>query len=200
LGIAYLLDSLAVSLPSEDIWNFHQLYLNTQWLEENGELDTKKVQISHAAQPDHIPQLAGWISSRLATAVADSQNLWGQKHTLFPHLTFCEAISAQICPLHRGTPLFRQIVKRIFEIEVYCVAWHGGPFQPEQLPFKATVDSEATLRQYETERTFSCQEAGAVTFSWHGRLTPAAWRIYFDPAIGPGRMRIGYRAQIAYGH
>ena len=44
LGVAYLLESLAVSLPSEDIWDVHQIDIKTQWLEENEELISKKVQ------------------------------------------------------------------------------------------------------------------------------------------------------------
>ena len=34
-----------------------------------------------------------------------------------------------------------------------------------------------------------------ITFTWHGRMTPGAWRIYFDPSITPGMMYIGYIGQ-----
>jgi len=67
-----------------------------------------------------------------------------------------------------------------------------GAFAPDQLPFKATVESEPTLQKYHKERTFTCQDGNGITFSWHGRMTPGAWRIYFDPTIGHGMMQIGY--------
>jgi hypothetical protein len=94
--------------------------------------------------------------------------------------------------LQHGNPLFRQIVKRLFELQAYCSKWHKGAFAPDRLPFKATVESESTLQKYKKERTFICQDRDEITFTWHGRMTPEAWRIYFDPSIGPGMMQIGY--------
>lgn len=155
LGIAYLLESLAVSLPSEDIWDVHQIDIKTQWLEENGELISKKVQIPHASHSAHIGRLSGWISRRLTTGIEDGNDLWNRKEKLFPHLTFCEHVVKQIFPLHHGNPLFRQIVKRLFELQTYCSNWHHGAFLPDQLSFKVTVESEATLQKYGRERTFS---------------------------------------------
>ena len=132
---------------------------------------------------------------RLKTSVVNGDDLWNQKEELFPNLIFCDHVAKQIFPLQNGDPVFRQIVKRFFELQNYCSAWREGPFLPDQLPFKATVESKPTMQKYRRERTFTCPGGNEITFTWHGRMTPGAWRIYFDPSIDPGMMHIGYIGQ-----
>jgi hypothetical protein len=57
---------------------------------------------------------------------------------------------------------------------------------------KISPESDSTLRQYETEHSFVCPDGVRRLFSWHGRLTPGAWRIYFLPAPVTDRIVIGY--------
>lgn len=191
-GIAYLLESLSISLQSDDIWNEHRIRIKTQWIEDNGELISKNVKVSHASHSAHIDRLSEWISWRLATGIGDGNDLWDRKAVLFPHLIFCNHAAAQLLPLQKGNPIFRQIVKRLFELETYCAAWQSGNFSADQLPFKATAESESTMQKYGKERVSTCPNGNRITFTWHGRMTPGAWRIYFDPTIGPGMMQIGY--------
>ena len=194
-GIAYLLESICISLPSAKVWNMNEIEVKTEWLNENGGLISKKVRIMHASNSSHIDLLAGWITQRLKTGVVNGDDLWNRREELFPHLIFCDYVAKQIFPLQNGDPMFRQIVKRFFELQNYCSAWREGPFLPDQLPFKATVESEPTMQKYRGKRTFTCPGGNEITFTWHGRMTPGAWRIYFDPSIGPGMMHIGYIGQ-----
>ena len=192
LGIAYLLENLSISLPSARSWNVHEIEVKSEWLNESSELTSQNVLIAHASNPSHIALLAGWITGRLKTGVENGEDLWNRKEELFPNLIFCDSVAKQIRPLQKGFPIFRHIVKRLFELQTYCSEWLGGPFLPDHLTFKATVESEPTMQKYRKERTFTCPDGNEITFAWHGRMTPGAWRIYFDPDIGPGMMRIGY--------
>ena len=191
-GIAYLLESLAVSLPSDDVWNDSWKEVKTQWLAENGGLTSRVVIVPHASNPIHIGLLSEWISKRLATGIKDGNDLWRRRRELFPHLTLCDAAATHILPLHKGIPVFRQIIKRLFQLEIYCESWQSGSFSAGELPFKATPESEPTLRKYSKEREAICPNGNCIVFSWHGRITPQAWRIYFDFTLGPGAMHIGY--------
>ena len=191
-GIAYLLQSLSISLPSSEDWEVHMIDIQTQWLDNIEDLVSQGVQIPHASNSFHIDELAGWIENRLKAGVQNGEDLWNRREELFSNLIFCNHVAKQIFPLQPGDPLFRQVVKRLFELQTYCSAWNEGAFTPDQLPFKATVESESTMQQYSKERTFSCHGENEITFTWHGRMTPGAWRIYFDPTIGPGMMQIGY--------
>ncbi len=195
LGIAYLLENLSISLLSAKDWDVHKIEVETEWLNEKEELISQNAQISHASNPSHIALLSGWITERLKTGVVNGDDLWNRKEELFPNLIFCDHVAKQIFPLQNGDPVFRQIVKRFFELQNYCSTWREGPFLPDQLPFKATVESEPTMQKYRRERAFTCPGGNEITFSWHGRMTPGAWRIYFDPSIGPGMMHIGYIGQ-----
>jgi hypothetical protein len=191
-GIAYLLESLSISLPSSEDWEVHMIDIQTQWFDDIGDLVSQGVQVPHASNSFHIDELAGWIIERTETGIQNGADLWRRRGGLFPNLIFCDHIAKQILLLQHGNPLFRQSVKRLFELQAYCSNWHEGAFAPDQLPFKATVESESTLQRYSKERTFNCHGENEITFTWHGRMTPGAWRIYFDPTIGPGMMRIGY--------
>lgn len=191
-GIAHLLEDLTISLPSDDIWNDYWKKVETQWIEDNGELSNKMVRIPHASNPIHIEHLIGWISRRLESGIEDGHDLWRRRKELFPHLTFCDAAATHILPLHKGIPVLRQIIKRLFQLEIYCESWQRGRFSPDDLPFKATPESEPTLRKYSKEREAICPNGNCIVFSWHGRITPQAWRIYFDFTTGPGAMHIGY--------
>ena len=57
---------------------------------------------------------------------------------------------------------------------------------------KATPESPATLEMYGLERTFHCHDGVLRVFSWHVRVTPGAWRLYFYPLPGEHKFIIGY--------
>ncbi|MCI0528399.1 MAG: hypothetical protein L0Y56_13245, partial [Nitrospira sp.] len=52
-------------------------------------------------------------------------------------------------------------------------------------------ESQATLQQFGRERTFRSPDGEERIFSWHVRLTPGSWRIYFFPEEA-GKMIVGY--------
>ena len=52
-------------ISSDDVWNDHWKKVETQWVEDNGELLNKMVRVPHASNPIHIEHLIGWISRRL---------------------------------------------------------------------------------------------------------------------------------------
>jgi hypothetical protein len=189
LGVAYLLESLAVSLPSEGCWNATLLPLNARWIIGNGDIEEGTVCVTHASQPVHMNEHREWIQDRLRSDVRDGNDLWKRRSELLPSLTFCEAVGPQIQDLN--PTMLRPVVRRLFELQVYCDGWTEGGFDQSQLPARATPESRATLEQYGAPRTFLCPDGVERTFSWHVRLTPHAWRIHFYP--DPQRtMIIGY--------
>jgi hypothetical protein len=129
---------------------------------------------------------------RLRSGIESGQDLWNRREELFPSLYFCENIKEDIQNLFSGDPLLRQITKKLLEIEKFCRVWKNGAFDPDKLPFKVTGEYEGTMQKYGKERTFSCPGDIEIVFKWHGRITPRAWRIYFEPGTGTGSMYIGY--------
>ena len=191
LGAAFLLDGLAISFASNSIWNGNEIGLNTDWLDDDGNLISDTIYVHNASQAFHINHLTPWIQDRHRTSVHDGLDLWNRRKEFFPSLSFCEPLEKNFKKLQSSEPILRQILNKLFEIEDYCKSWQEGPFNPEDLSFKVTRDSQATTQRYPEERTFLCPDGETRIFSWHCRLTPCAWRIYFDPAE-PERIYIGY--------
>jgi hypothetical protein len=192
LGFAYLIEALAVSLCSEPQWEASHLDLEAIHLRDDENIFTEQVTVVHASAVEHIQEHTAWINNRLWTSVRDGIELWDRRESLFLSLRFCDAISEQMQSLHPGNPLLRSITRRLLELEHYCRSWNTGPFNPQYLPTRASLESQVTLQQFGGERTFFCPDGQVRLFSWHVRLTPEAWRIHFFPEPETRTIIIGY--------
>ena len=198
LGFAFQYELLAVSLRSELHWRSSRLKLEIRYpeLDENDQLVTEQVEVIHASHNDHVLEHANWIKNRIQTEVqttiADGLNLWSRKRELFPNLQFCESVGTQLQELLHGNLMLQPIVRRLLELERFCKDWQGGPFNHENLPCIVTPDSAVTLSMYGRERTFLCPDGERRIFTWHVRLTPNAWRLYFHPEEETRQLIIGY--------
>lgn len=192
LGISYLLDGLAVSILSSNIWDRSVITLTMAQLDQSGNITEEDVLVKHSARPSHLPEHQQWITTRRQDELRDVNDLWYRRQEFFPSLHFCEAVRDQIINLNPTNPAFRQIKKRMFEFQNYCNGWNDGPFAPDRLPSRTTTESSATLNRYSQQRTFRCPDGIDRVFSWHIRLTPGAWRIYFYPEENNKIIFIGY--------
>ena len=179
LGVAYLLDSVAVSLPSAESWNSALLTLNVDCISEDDQIEEKTVEVIHASHPSHVVEHAQWISERLRSDVQDGPDLWNRRDELFPSLAFCEMVGNQIQLL--SSTMLSPVVRGLFNLEAYCRDWSEGGFDPTQLATKATMETQRTLDQYGKERNFLCPGGERRTFSWHIRLD-ASWLASLFPS------------------
>jgi hypothetical protein len=190
LGVAYLLESLAISLASDECWDVSLVLLTANWLAQDGDIEQQLVQVIHASQIHHVHEHRNWIQKRLRSDIRNGDDLWERRGEILPSLDFCDAVEPQIRGL--SASILQSAARRLSELEIYCRTWTTGGFDPSQLPAKATLESEATLNQFGSERTFRCPDGIERTFSWHLRLTPDAWRILFLPETKARKMIIGY--------
>ena len=196
LGVAFLLDALAVSLRSEPGWFESYLRLRVSQLDDDGEITDVFESIPHASVIDHISIHLPWIHKRLRSdaqsEVHEGLDIWLHKEGWFPHLYFCEQVKEQLQSIYRGHLILMPTFKRLYELEGYCNSWLDGPFDPTKIISKATPESSITLETYGLERTFRCHDGIDRVFSWHLRLTPGAWRLYFYPLPEERKLIIGY--------
>jgi hypothetical protein len=192
LGIAYLLESLALSINSDQKWELNSILLEYSWLEDdNLNLDT--VTVTHASTVKNVKENLSWIQERLKTGVRDGCNLWQRKKDLFPSLSFCESVGQQIQSLGNGSPMLRQIVRKLFELENCCKTWRDGDFDFDLVASKVTPESDSRLQSLEDKLTFKCPDDVYRIFSLHLRMTGAgAWRLHFSTELGSGKIIIGY--------
>ncbi|MBD2482757.1 hypothetical protein [Planktothrix sp. FACHB-1365] len=191
LGWAFLLDTLAVSLPSDGRWKNSHLKLVVEELDDSDNLISTTVDVIHASQISHVIGHTTWLQKRLELSVSSSEELWERKDELFPHLKFCDHVEQQIKTLLVGDPMFKQVKKKLFELEEAANNWKEGFFDYDNLPSKASPESESRLNKFEKELTFRCPDHTKKTFTLHLRMTPGDWRLYFFPSK-LGQILIGY--------
>ncbi|WP_246259932.1 hypothetical protein [Oxynema aestuarii] len=191
LGFAWVSDSLAVSLLSEQIWDEYYLRLEITKLDEDNDLIEEQLEIVHASRSQHIKTHTNWIQNRIRTRVKDGVDLWQRQNELFPHLKFCQSVGPQICNLLAGDPMLTQVKKRLFDLEEASQNWKEAGFNLETLSSKATPESNSRLQNFKNKLTIQCPDRQSRLFSLHLRMTPGAWRIYFFP-LTPGSIIIGY--------
>jgi len=185
LGIAYLLDTISVSVNSAAFWNCSYLDLDIISIDE----DDKKITIVHASRKEHLQDHIDWFDNRIHSNI-DGKALWNQKDNLFPNLHFCSSVENQIRNLTTGNFMLDHVKDRLRKLQQYAERWTEGGFNSNKLDASASPESEATLKQYSKERTFLCPDKQKRIFSWHVRL-PLGWRIHFYPEQ-PNKILIGY--------
>jgi len=191
LGTALLLDALSLSLTSDLCWDLDRVLLHCSYLDEDADLTEEPEEVRHASRPFHIAAHADWLSGR-DIPIRDGLDLWSRRETLFPSLVFCSTVEAQLASLDGGHPLLGQIGKRLELLERFFKGWAEGGFDPARLPMKVTPDSAATLERFAADRLVLCPDGEWRLFSWHARMTPGAWRLYFEPDAASRRAFIGY--------
>lgn len=195
LGVAFLLEALALSLQSEACWHTHKLELTINQIGEDEEVIDSIIEIPHASNSYHVYEHAHWIKMRLESekqnALQNGMDIWNHKDQWFPNLYFCESVKENLSEIYHGDLVLGQVLKKLQELEEYCNSWLNGPFDHTKIK-KATPETLITLETYGQEHTFKCHDGAFRLFSQHIRLTPGAWRIYFFPLAEERKLIIGY--------
>lgn len=196
LGVAFLLDALALSLSSDPCWLESHLELQIHQLGDDGEIIDVSERVPHASIPDHVQTHLPWITKQkhtnMQSDIHEGQDICRRREDLFPHIYFGADYEAQLRQLTPGHIMLRSVITRLYELENYCSSWLDGPFDPYQIVSKVTSESAITLEMYRKEHTFLDHCGSLHIFSWHVRLTPNEWRLYFDPLSSERKIVIGY--------
>lgn len=182
LGAAYLLESLAISLPTGNPhWEKSYLPLTVfQMDEESSEIEVEETEVHHFSQIVHLQAHEMWLQQRLLRGVSNGKELLRQARKWYPHLIFCENAERQIKQLRAGAFVLRRIINRLFELERYCQSWDTGSFDGSKIP-NSSGESNPTMEQFGKERQFRCPDGETRIFEYHLKALPNAWRIHIYP-------------------
>lgn len=192
LGFAYLRDALAVSLPSDPCWQVDNIILNIIWTTSDSRLPQLVEiveEIPHASNPTHVTAHTKWIEERLRSKIHNGNDLWNNKDSLFPSLTFCDTVHRQLQRL--SGQIFDSVWEKLSDLQAHCEGWTSGSFNTEGLLGNPRPESPTTLQMFRQERSFRCPDGEERVFSWHISLTDS-WRLHFFPGPETGNMIIGY--------
>lgn len=92
---------VAVSFPSESVWDRDQLTVRFNELLPNGELGEAEENIDNLARPGHAEAILDRHRRALSRDCSSGVELWVHRRQLYPHLLFGPDVEAQI---RRWTP------------------------------------------------------------------------------------------------
>jgi hypothetical protein len=192
LGMAFIVDGLALSFPSDPEWDSPRIDLHHTFINDAGELEEADVSVMHASTGAHIKIHTSIIKERKQRSVRDGKEAWQRRKELFPQLEFCEDVRPQLEDLHPNHPVRQFVMNHLWELQRYAQGWKDGPFNSKEITCKHSVESSSTLGQYAAQRTFRCPDGTTRLFSWHTKINTPAWRIHFYPDPETHAIIIGY--------
>lgn len=181
LLIAFQDDLFAISLNSNDCWNYYRLECEYYTLDTD---ETTKIHVYNLSSPqiidDNIQDIKSKIQmERLSFTTPDEllKNLDG----LFPSLMFHQVAIDQIkCQLEKQhIPI---VCKKLSQLEQYFSKWDGTSFNQDEFPNRSvSPQSTETLNRFKREHTYVFDDKSIVV-SYHMRYTGnIPGRIYFYP-------------------
>jgi hypothetical protein len=138
---ALLLDAIAVSWPSHNIWASHLLVAEFRQLSLEGELLQREVELRHASVSHHWETHRAWIEQKRRASLTNGQELWAKAQEFFPYLEFCGNAEVQICALTGNEKYFDWVVRCFTLANLQCSQWTTGLFPHSLLPGPATGES-----------------------------------------------------------
>src|SRR5437660_19555 len=146
---AWLLDAIAISWPSHEIWRSHSLVVEFRQIGLDGELEQRDVDIRHVSDPEHWAAHSEWVEQKKKSLLTNGLELWAKAQEFFPHLEFCGDAEAQIRALTGNERHYPWVVQCFIRANLLCSHWTSGSFPHFLLPAtgeSASVHKNPQLR------------------------------------------------------
>jgi hypothetical protein len=193
LGVAHLLQTLAVSLATDDCWDTDKIILVHDYFDSNYDVVSKSVDINNAAKLGHIDSHVDYFIEKRKALISKCSEIWNQRETVFPNLIFCGKTHKQLTK-GLGSRYVYQIYDRLKSLNEYLNTWKTGNFDisdfTTQQNLTCSPESDCTLRLYGDQRRFSIPGKGTELFTLH--IKTGDLRFYFLPDIVTRKAYIGY--------
>jgi hypothetical protein len=192
---AYLLDALAISFASDQIWDYASLdidmlesVIEDKLQSESSELGTSETwreltaTIKHACFAAHLEDNRSWIDDRIKSSVENGLQLSIKIKEWYPSLILCEKAKKQLRDVKKGDINLQNIIDCLEELDRVAKEWYGGRFQLSSLVnCKSSDESDITIQMYGRQREFNCPDNKTRLFRYHLKSLQNAWRIHFYP-------------------
>ena len=189
LGAAYLLDGIAVSLPSEEQWRVTSVRLDHMWLDEAGAERRRGVEVLNLigrGQAEHVSQT--FLNRTQLGLLSEPAALAARKEECFPHLSFGLDVDDHIAKLPAG--MLAAVVKKLMLLDASARAWRRNPESTLPTLPGCRPESEPTMQQYGNHRIFRDGHGTNRTYELH--CAAAAHRIHLRVVHELRGLEIGY--------
>lgn len=189
LGAAFLLDGIAVSLPSEERWMVTSVPLRHVWLDERGIEDSRNIQVLNMSGSNEAQDVYDAIVERT------QRDLWGaptalasRKRECFPHLRFGRDVDEHIAKLPTG--IITAVVHKLMDLDHASRTWRRNSHTAFPTLPGCRTESEATMQKYGHHRVFRDAQGISQTYPLH--CTLASRRMHLRVVHKPRSLEIGY--------
>ena len=189
LGLAWLLKTTAVSLPSEEYWLRTHIPVHRKWLENTGTEREEDVKVLNLSEMTHVPVVFDELTGKAqAVLMGKPVKLAEKKADCFPHLTFGLDVNSQMAEL--SVEILSMAIAKLIVLDSAVRNWrHEGTEKPV-LP-KVNTESEPTMQRYGKEREFRSVSGEIKIFRLHAMIG-TGYRIHFRLDKQKRELEIGY--------
>lgn len=187
LLLCAIMDSVAVGLPSADVWDkdritvkFQELLPDESWSDVVEEIDNL-TRLLHA-NPIFQRHQEQWMQE------TDLGSLWAKRDQVFPALSFGPGVEENLRQEVNNLPI---ITRKLLALERAAAAWEGGP--APDWPGQVTNESDSVHRNRKllAHRHFRSEDGTTQLFTWHARFGSGG-RIHLRFDSNTRRVEIGY--------
>ncbi len=182
-------DGVAVSFPSEPVWDRDSLTVRFHELLPNDELFEAAEDVDNLARSGHAQPIRSRHRAGLADRCSSGRELWANRRSLYPHLRLGPDVEANLERLDAG--LLSVVLKRLGHLDEAADQWETGA--APAWPCKVTPESKTTMNnpRYRRARTFRSVSGTREIFEWHARFGDSG-RIHLRFEARERIVEIGY--------
>lgn len=184
-------DAIAVSVPSEAVWDRDRILVPFHELLPDGTLGDADEEVDNLARSVHAGPIRDRHRERLRHRCADSADLWNRRGQVFPDLIFGPDVELQLAGLNAG--LLGTLLNRLADLNETAVAWASAAGDAPPWRTRVTPESRRTMDnpRLREARRFRSVSGERVLFQWHARFGSGG-RIHlrFDAAVRA--IEVGY--------
>ena len=189
LGLAFLLDTVALSLPSEEHWRSIRVRLRHLWLEADGSEKERSVDVFNISKAGHGESVGGELLRREQTELrANPLTLADRMRDCFPHLSFGQDVDDQMFGL--PVDVLKLVMAKLTVLDDVARDWRRGTTGVPVLP-KVHTESEPTMQQFGHLRRFRDADGRVEVFMLHA-MVGSRHRIHFRIKEGEKSLEVGY--------
>ena len=189
LGLAFLLDTVALSLPSEEYWRSIRVRLLHRWLEVDGSEEERSVDVFNMSSAGHSESVAGELLRRKQAGLrANPLTLADRMRDCFPHLGFGHDVNEQMAGL--PADVLGLVIAKLSVLDGAVRDWRRGTTKVPVMP-KIHAESEPTMQQFGHLRRFHGADGRIGVFVPHA-MVGSRHRIHFRIMEQEKSLEVGY--------
>ena len=197
LVLCAISDGIAVSFPSDLIWDSSLIRVDFYELKDDGSGEVSEEEtfeeIDNLARSDHAPPIYERHRQSFRGQITSYAKLWNNREQAFPNLLFGPDIEDHLKKLN--TSNLGSIVRKLANLNAAAAEWPnvGGSAPPWKARAKVVNESESLQNnsKLRERRRFKSHDGKRRLFLWHARFSDSG-RIHlrFDPSSH--EIEIGY--------